>query len=163
MTLNKIKLIHVILCVTASIIAIIIGAILAEWFKLPFFHVWALAHGTFVILFPVYCVVFFYILRPFIRKIDNKNTSPIIYYSGKLSIIAILSVVISSVSLMIPMYVISTTGILLGAIARYRCHKKPDINGKGVAIFGMLIGLIGLINNIYMDYMIKSAIKTIGS
>ena len=66
--------------------------------------------------------------------------------AGKTSVLAIVSLIVSIVSLFInPIAIISLAGIVIGAIANSQIKKNPGTKGRWMAILGIIIGIISLV------------------
>ena len=63
------KGVNIICSLAISCVLIYVGAKLAAWYNLPFFHTWALIHGTFFLLFPIYFFASYFTLRPLFRRV----------------------------------------------------------------------------------------------
>jgi hypothetical protein len=48
------------------------GALAADLYQLPFLHGWALAHGSIVVVFPVWFFVAFFALGPLVRVLARR-------------------------------------------------------------------------------------------
>lgn len=130
------KIIHIAGSCVLGLGAIVAGAYLAERYNLPFFHSWALGHGSFFILYPIYCVLFFLLLGPILHRVAS--TSYRIKIEPRLLSGSVLSVVLSSIGFLIPP--LAVAGVIIGHIERRRCKKNINLKGAGVAMIGLIIG-----------------------
>jgi len=116
--------------------AIFAGAYLAERYNLPFFHSWALAHATFFVLYPIYCVLFFLLLGPILRRVASPSYR--VKAEPHLLSGSVLSVVLSSIGFLILPFAIA--GVIIGHIVRRRCKNDFNLKGSGVAMIGLIVG-----------------------
>jgi hypothetical protein len=133
-----------------AIALLFVGAAAADKYHLPLIHGWALAHGSIFIVFPVYFVVSYLVLRPIVRRLSSATAD----VSARPSWMAILSVILSGFGFMIPM-VGSILGIVAGHLAYRRIKASPQLTGSGFAISGLVIGYIGLAYSLYVVGMVS--------
>jgi hypothetical protein len=129
------KIIHIAGSCILGLGMIVAGAYLAERYNLPFFHSWALAHGTFFILYPIYCVLFFLLSGPILRRVAS--TSYRVKAEPRLLSGSVLSVVLSSIGFLIPP--LAVAGVIIGHIVRRRYKNDFNLKGAGVAMIGLIV------------------------
>jgi hypothetical protein len=71
-----VKAIHVTASLLLATTMVGLGALLAEQYELPFFHDWALAHGTFFVIYPIYSVLCYYALGGLLHASCAENAPP---------------------------------------------------------------------------------------
>jgi hypothetical protein len=49
-----------------------LGAVAADRYQLPFLHGWALAHGSILVVFPIWFVIAFAALGPLVRVLARR-------------------------------------------------------------------------------------------
>ena len=114
--------------------AIVFGAYAAHRYDLPVFHIGGLLHGMLLfVLYPIYCVLFYWLLHPVFHRIAP---TPITVQPG-LPKYPRLSVVLSSIGYLIPPLAVG--GIIAGHITRARC-KGDQTSGSRVALLGLILG-----------------------
>ena len=136
-----------------AIALLFVGAAAADKYHLPLIHGWALAHGSIFIVFPVYFVTFYLVLRPIVRRFCSATADPSASRTRP-SWIAILSVFLSGFGFIIPL-VGSILGIVAGHLAYRRIKASPQLTGSGFAIAGLVIGYIGLAYSLYVIGMVS--------
>ncbi len=144
-----ISTLHLTGTIIIAITLVIVGAIAADRYKLPFIHEWALMHGTIIIVFPAYILLAFLLLRPIARRLQVQDASADTTKQKSISLLAILSVLSSTTGFLIPV-VGSFIGIAFGHIARRRCKIHPDIYGSGIALAGLILGYVSLAYSTYV-------------
>jgi hypothetical protein len=144
------KILHYVFSILIALTLVTIGAKLANKYNWPCLHTWALVHGMFFVLFPIYCVFSFLLLKPLIKKIAKNQTGQ---NDRRVSFYSILSVISSSTGLIIP-FIGSLIGIILGHLARKQCRTNHLVSGSGIAMTGLIIGYTGLIYQLYIFVML---------
>ena len=134
---------------------IVAGAYLAERYNLPFFHSWALVHGSFFILYPIYCVLFFLFLGPILRRVAS--TSYRVKAEPRLLSGSVLSVLLSSIGFLIPP--LAVAGVIIGHIVRKRCKNDFNLKGSGVAMIGLIVGYGSIAIWLFGMVVLLAAIK----
>ena len=110
-----------------------LGANLAETYRLPVFHTWGLAHGMFPVLFPIYCVMLYWLLRPIFQRFGRITIAP----EPGLSKYPKTSVFLSCVGFLVPLLALG--GIIAGHLTRARCEADSE-DGAGLARVGLSLG-----------------------
>ena len=112
---------------------IVLGANMAERYHLPVFHTWSLAHGMFPVLFPIYWVMLYWLLRPVFQTFGPVTiaTEPGLPKYPK------TSVFLSCFGFLLPL--VALGGIIAGHITRARC-KADSEGGDRVARLGLILG-----------------------
>jgi hypothetical protein len=143
-----ISTLHVLISMALAIGLVVLGASAAGRYRWPFLHGWALIHGTFFFIYPIYCLFFFLLLRPLVNKaFPRPETAAEI--GNRLSWIAVSSLILSAAGWLIPLLA-SIVGIVLGHLGLSRCKANAKLCGKGIALTGLVIGYTGLAYQIYV-------------
>ena len=145
MTQSQVARVHGGAAVLLAVGLLFVGAAAADRYRLPLIHGWALAHGAIFIVFPVYFLVSYFALLPIVRRV---KVIPATAVSGRLSFLAVASLLLSGSGFLIPL-VGSVLGIALGHLARSRCKANPALSGSGVALAGLVLGYLGLAYSLY--------------
>ena len=141
---------HALLSLILAFILIVIGAIAADKYSWPLLHAWALAHGTSFLIYPVYFILFYILLRPFARMLRSR----LLLKDGetkatRVSSLAIFSLISSGCGFLIPV-VFSVLAIVLGHLARQECRRNAALSGKGIALSGLILGYLGMAYSLYI-------------
>lgn len=138
-----IKVVHVSVSVALALVLVVVGAVVAERYRLPVIHSWAMAHGMFLVAFPAYFLLFYLSLHPVARRLAMQYTAISVTKDQHVSKLAVWSLLSSGLGFLVPV-VGSGLGVLLGHMARQRCSEQPDLYGSGIALAGLILGYIGL-------------------
>jgi len=135
---------HVLTSLVLAFGMVVVGADAAEKYRWLFFlNGTGLIHGTFLVIYPVYCFFFFFLLRPLVHRfLPRPQTTA--ESSKRLCRTAVWSLIFSAVGWLIPFFV-CITGVVLGHVARSRCKADTALYGAGIALTGMVIGYAGLV------------------
>jgi len=139
--------------VAATLLAIFfmfVGAEFADQYHLPFIHGWALMHGAIFIMFPIYWLASYCALLPVRHRLERRGADYL--PPERLSFLAVGSVILAGSGFLVPI-VGSLLGIVLGHLARYRIKARHGLTGSGTAIFGLVLGYLGLAYSIYVIWM----------
>ena len=112
---------------------IALGANLAEQYRLPVFHTWGLAHGMFPVLYPIYCVMIYWLLRPVFQTFGSITVAA----EPGLPKYPKTSVFLSCVGFLLPLLALG--GIIVGHLTRARC-KVDSEGGAKLARLGLILG-----------------------
>jgi hypothetical protein len=159
---TTITALHVILATALTIVLIAVGAKAADIYHLPFIHAWALMHGTIFVIFPFYFLLSFVAIRPIVSQLYTRYSQGAQSHTGKLSQLAIWSLLLSGTGFLIPA-VGSVAGVVLGHLARRRIRLQPQLSGSGVALAGLVLGYLGIAFSLYMLGMVIWASVANGS
>ena len=130
------RILNIILSIIIAVIGLGITANIFDKYNLPFLNSWALMHGTFLIIYPLYAATTYYLMNFLLERFiaipefDRKEK--------KLSKVAVLSLLLSSIGMLIPFLGIG--GIIAGHSSRSQCKKLPNLRGSGLALFGLILG-----------------------
>ena len=102
---------------------------LADRMNLAFVNTWALMHGMWLVVLPVYSVLAYLVLG---------GTAAI---SGSASL-AVLSAVLVCVGSLVPFG--SVPGLVLGHLARYRSHASAQNSGRAISLIALIVGYVAL-------------------
>ena len=69
MSAISIKALHITLAFLFAVGLLIVGALAADAYGLPLIHAWALAHGSILIIFPLYFWGSYSALRPVVNRL----------------------------------------------------------------------------------------------
>lgn len=138
---------HSIAATLLAICLVFVGAKVADQYHLPLIHGWALMHGAIFMVFPIYWLASYCALLPVRHRIGRPGADH--RPPERLSILAVGSVVLAGSGFVIPM-VGSVLGVVLGHFARYRIRTRTGLTGSGIAIFGLVLGYLGLAYSIYV-------------
>jgi hypothetical protein len=153
MSTRVIEILHGLGAAGLAVGLLFVGAAVADAYRLPFIHGWALAHGTIFVVFPVYFALSYFLLRPAaqrLRQVEGEPAVPIKRISG----LAVLSLLLSGGGFLIP-FVGSILGVVVGHIARYRISRSSQLTGSGFALSGLILGYLGLAYSIYVFGMVS--------
>ncbi len=143
------KVVHVTTAIVLAVSLVVLGAVAADRYRLPFIHSWALTHGTFMVVFPAYFVLFYLLLHPVARRIALRYSATSIIRDQRVSKLAVWSLLSSGLGFLAPV-VGSGIGVLLGHMARRRCRENPELYGAGIALAGLIAGYVGLVMMLYV-------------
>jgi len=116
-------------------------------------------HGAIFIVFPIYWLASYCALLPVRHRLERPGAD---YRAPeKLSFLAVGSVLLAGSGFLVPM-VGSLLGIVLGHFARYRIRTRMGLTGSGIAIFGLVLGYLGLAYSIYVIWMVSLASRHSG-
>lgn len=141
-----ISLLHTASAIALAIVLLFVGASAADTYHLPLIHSWALMHGAIFVIFPIYFLLFYFLLRPIARRLQPP---PDTIAPQHVSFLAVASLPLSGFGFFIPM-VGSILGIVCGHVARRRCKANPQLFGSGIALGGLILGYLGLVFSAYM-------------
>lgn len=133
---------HVILATALTIVLIIGGAKAGDIYQLPIIHGWALMHGTIFVMFPLYFLLSFLVIRPIVSPFYERYAQGA-QSMGNLSHLAIWSFLLSSIGFLIPVLG-SVAGVVFGHLARRRIRLQPQLSGSGIALTGLVLGYLGI-------------------
>jgi len=137
------KLGHGVAAALLSFFLLWVGDKAADLYQLPFIHGWALMHGAILVVFPVYFVVAYLVLLPFVRRIERTGGTGSTN-EQRLSGLAVTSLLVSGAGFFLP-FIGSGLGLLTGHVARRHCRNNPKLGGAGFALAGLILGYIGLL------------------
>jgi hypothetical protein len=159
MTQTMVKWGHSIAATLLAVCFMFVGAKLADQYHLPLIHGWALMHGAIFIVFPIYWLASYYALLPVRHRLERPGAD--YRPPERLSILAVGSLILAGSGFVVPM-VGSLLGIALGHLARYRIKTRTELTGSGIAIFGLVLGYLGLAYSIYIIWMVSLASRHSG-
>ena len=68
-----IKLLHIVAAFCLTLGLLVLGALAADAYHLPLIHAWALAHGSILIIFPLYFWGCYVALRPLANRLLGRG------------------------------------------------------------------------------------------
>jgi hypothetical protein len=104
--------------------------------------------GFFVVPVSALCAGLFSVLGFNLLKQRHKDEVKYENNKKQISILAICSLLLSSIGMLIPP--VSIGGIVAGHISRSKCKKNTNMSGSGLALFGIILGYISVI---YFSYV----------
>jgi hypothetical protein len=158
MTQNTVKWGHSIAATLLAICLVFVGAKFADQYHLPLIHGW-LMHGAVIIVFPIYWLASYCALLPVRHRLETPGAD--YRPPERLSFLAVGSVILAGSGFLVPI-VGSLLGIVLGHLARYRIKTRTGLTGSGIAIFGLVLGYLGLAYSVYVVWMVSLASRRAG-
>jgi hypothetical protein len=154
MTQTMVKWGHSIAATLLAIFLLFVGAKFADQYHLPLIHGWALMHGAIFIVFPIYWLASYCALLPVRHRLERPGAD--YRPPERLSVLAVGSVILAGSGFLVPM-VGSLLAVVLGHLARYRIKARTGLTGSGIAIFGLVLGYLGLAYSIYVIWVMPLA------
>ncbi len=145
--------VHVAVSIILAVGLLLIGAVAAERYQLPFIHGWALMHGSLFVVLPFYFLVSFFSLQPLARRLHLRYSTTASQIR-RVSQSAVWSLLLSGAGFVIPL-VGSILAIVLGHLGRRSCRVHPRLDGSGIALGGLIVGYAGLAYNLYVIGMVS--------
>jgi hypothetical protein len=68
-----VKALHIAAAFLLTLTLLVVGAIAADAYHLPLIHAWALAHGSILVIFPLYYWGCYSILRPLANRLRSTH------------------------------------------------------------------------------------------
>ena len=161
MSARAVTIVHAVSATALAVALLLVGAAAADAYRLPFIHGWALMHGSLFVVFPLYFVLSYFLLRPVarhLRRNDLETQAP----TQRVSVLAVLSLLFSGLGFLIP-FVGSVLGVAAGHFARHRCKTDAQLTGSGFALAGIVLGYWGLAYSIYVFGMVSWVASSHGS
>jgi uncharacterized membrane-anchored protein len=109
---------------------------------LAFLNTWALMHGMWLVVFPVYFALAYLIL----------GGSAAVSAAPSF---ALLSVVLVCLGSLVPFG--STPGVVVGHLAHYRSRTSPDHSGRAISVVALVIGYLSLAVWAYVTVVVGQA------
>jgi hypothetical protein len=138
-------------CISAMLVYVI-NASLRRLNGYDFFNEWALLHGSFFFIAPFFAFfvwLLYTLLGPVSRWLRSRYSPKGALESRRISVLAILSLITAFPGFLIPL-IFSFAAVILGHIARHRCRNQPGLGGSAIALWGLIIGYVGLVFGFYV-------------
>lgn len=73
MNVILVKALHITAAFLSTLGLLAVGAFAADTYHLPLIHAWALAHGSILIIFPLYCWGCYAAIRPLANRLSDTS------------------------------------------------------------------------------------------
>lgn len=150
---NLIRALHFIAsaCLSAGLVYLI-NASLGGPDGYDFLTPWALMHGSFLLVIPVFILItwlLYALLRPASLRLRSRYSSDRELQSRRISVLAVFSLIFAFLGFVVPL-IFSLVAVILGHMARKRCRDQTNMGGSAIVLSGLIVGYLSFAFGIYV-------------